>query len=245
MFKAQIKAETLKGLINVISTMIDEVKFTISSDGMSLKAVDPSHVAMIEVSINKAAFESYDADDTELGIDVDKIKDVLKLSAIGDIITMEQDSEHGRLIFKVGNVTRRMNMLDTSSMSDPKVPQLDLSATIELSALEFQKGIKASDTISDHISFSAEGDKFEMFCEGDTDTVSLALDKSSLVSIRAPSKAYSSFPLEYLNNLMKAISSDTVIKIELDNDMPTKISFNLADGNGVVKYLLAPRIERD
>ena len=29
MFKAQIKAETLKGLVNVISTLIDEVKFTV------------------------------------------------------------------------------------------------------------------------------------------------------------------------------------------------------------------------
>lgn len=91
MFKAQIKAETLKGLVNVISTLIDEVKFTVSPDGMSLKAVDPAHVAMIELKMDAGAFESYEADDAEIGLDLDKVKEVLKLSAAGEVISMELD----------------------------------------------------------------------------------------------------------------------------------------------------------
>ena len=71
MFKAELRSDALKGLINVISTLIDEVKFTISPEGISLKAVDPAHVAMVEVNLGKAAFESYEADDTEIGIDID------------------------------------------------------------------------------------------------------------------------------------------------------------------------------
>ena len=98
MFKAEIRADTLKGLVNVISTLIDEVKFTISPEGMTLKAVDPAHVAMIELNIEAGAFESYMADQTEIGLDLDKVKDVLKLSSSGDIISMEQDEGYGRLI---------------------------------------------------------------------------------------------------------------------------------------------------
>ena len=62
MFKAEIRADTLKGLVNVISTLIDEVKFTISPEGITIKAVDPAHVAMIELNIDAGAFESYAAD---------------------------------------------------------------------------------------------------------------------------------------------------------------------------------------
>ena len=234
MFKAQLKSETLKGLVNMISTLIDEVKFTVSPEGLSLKAVDPAHVAMVELMVESGAFESYEADETELGIDLDKVKDVLKLASSGDIISMEQDADHGRLIFKIGNITRRMSLVDTSSMNDVKVPQLKLSSTV-----------KASESISDHISLIAEGETFELLCEGDTDSANLTLDSSSLESINAPSRVSSMFPLDYFSNFIKAIPSDVVVEIELDTDYPVIINFDLAGDNGKVKYLLAPRIESD
>jgi len=248
MFKAEIRADTLKGLVNVISTLIDEVKFTISPEGMTLRAVDPAHVAMIELNIESGAFESYAADQTEIGLDLDKVKDVLKLSSSGDIISMEQDEGYGRLIFRVGNITRRMNLVDTSSMNDPKVPQLELSANIEVPVSELQRGIKASENISDHIALTITADYFELACEGDTDSVNLKLDKSQLTSLTvsdgAP-KYCSLFPLDYFSNLIKAVPSDATVKIDLDNDYPVMLNFALAEGKGSVKYLLAPRIESE
>ena len=248
MFKAEIRADTLKGLVNVISTLIDEVKFTISPEGMTLKAVDPAHVAMIELNIEAGAFESYEADQTEIGLDLDKVKDVLKLSSSGDIISMEQDEGYGRLIFKVGNITRRMNLVDTSSMNDPKVPQLELSSNIEVPVSELQRGIKASENISDHIALTITPDYFELACEGDTDSVNLKLEKSQLSGLEISGdkdKCCSLFPLDYFSNLIKAVPSDASIRIELDNDYPVMLNFALAEGKGTVKYLLAPRIESD
>lgn len=245
MFKAEIRSDTLKGIVNVLSTLVDEAKFTIEPEGISLKAVDPAHVAMIELDIGKGAFESYSAESTEIGVDLDKVKEVLKLASSGDIITMEQDPDHGRLIFKVGNITRRMNLVDTSSMSDPKVPQLTLQAHIDVEVSELQKGLKAAETISDHIALIADPESFELSSEGDTDMASLKLDKSKLVGIEASSKVCSLFPLDYFSNLVKAVPSDTVIRIELDNDYPVKLIFDLASGNSTVRYLLAPRIESD
>jgi len=244
-FKAEIRSDTLKGIVNVISTLVDEVKFSVDAEGIGLKAVDPAHVAMIEVYIGKGAFESYSAEPTEIGVDLDKVKEVLKLAVSGDVISMEQDESHGRLIFKVGNITRRMNLVDTSSMSDPKVPQLSLQAKIDIQVAELQRGIKAAETISDHIALTADEEFFELSSEGDTDSASLRLDKSKLKSIEAKAKVCSLFPLDYFSNLVKAVPSETVVKIELDNDYPVKIGFDLADGNGSVRYLLAPRIESD
>jgi len=39
-----------KGWINALAALVDEVKMTISPDGMTVKAVDPAHVAMITLS---------------------------------------------------------------------------------------------------------------------------------------------------------------------------------------------------
>lgn len=244
MFSADLKSDTLKGLVNIISTLIDEVKFTITPEGMTLKAVDAAHVAMIEMEVEKCAFDKYEAEDCEIGLDLDKVKDVLKLAASGDVIGMEQDDTHGRLVFKVGNITRRMNLVDTTTMSDPKVPQLSLTAKISLPVDELQKGIRAADKISDHITLKAGPGYFDMFCEGDTDSVSLHLDGAS-VEVESDSEVCSMFPLDYFSNIIKAIPAGTTVMVELDNDYPVKLVFSLADGNARVNYLLAPRIESE
>lgn len=248
MFKVEIKSDTLKGLVNIVSTLIDEVKLTVEPDGINLKAVDPAHVAMIEVRVESGAFESYTADETEIGLDLDKVKSVLKLASSGDIISMEQDEDHGKLIFKVGNITRRMHLVDTSGMNDPKFPQLSLSSKVQIPVEELQQGIRASETISDHIALTVSPIGFELSCEGDTDSASLMIPKEKLESMEVPEGdgTYRSlFPLDYFANLIKAIPTGTIVGIELDSDYPIKMNFKLADGNGKVDYLLAPRIESD
>ncbi len=243
MFKAALKSDILKNMVNAISPVSDEVKFSITPEGMAMRAVDPTHIEMIGLDINKAAFDSFEADETEIGLELDKVRDVLKLASSGDVVTIEQDSERGKLIFKLGNITRRMNLLDTSSINAPKVPNLELSATIVAASQEILKGIKASFDISDHISLSAEGETFELASSGDTDSMSLVMDKSSLVSINAPTAVRSAFTIDYFFNIIRAVPSDTNVTIGLDTDKPVKISYGLAEGNGVVRYLLAPRIE--
>jgi len=245
MFVAELKSDTLKGLVNIISTLIDEVKFTVTAEGMTLKAVDAAHVAMIEMNVGKGAFESYSASDCEMGLDLDKVKGVLKLAGSGDIIRMEQDESAGRLVFKVGNITRRMNLVDTSSLSDPKVPHLELSSNISVAVDELQKGIRAAESISDHITLTATPEYFDLSCEGDTDSSSLRLDKSAVKELDVSGQATSMFPLDYFSNIIKAIPGGTVVKIGLDNDYPVKLMFGLADDNAKVEYLLAPRIENE
>jgi proliferating cell nuclear antigen len=244
MFSAELRSDTLKGLVNIISTLIDEVKFTITPEGMTLKAVDAAHVAMIEMVVTKAAFESFSAEDTEIGLDLEKVKGVLKLAGAGETIKMEQDDSTGKLVFKVGNITRRMSLIDTTGMNDPKVPQLSLTAKIAVPVEELQKGIRAVESISDHITLKAGPDFFELSCEGDTDSVSLKLDPSS-AKIDTESEVCSMFPPDYLANIIKAIPSGTTVNIELDNDYPVKFVFALSDGAAGVNYLLAPRIESE
>lgn len=245
MFHAKIKSETLKGVVDVVSTLVDEAKFNIDADGMELKAVDPAHVAMVDLKIQKSAFEEFSADETELGIDLDKIKEVLRLSRAGDIIEMEQDEAKNRLVLNVGNITRRMNLVDTAGMSDPKVPNLNLPAKITVTSDELQKGIRAAESVSDHIALNASPEGFEMYSEGDTDSVSLRLPKDLLISLDVSEKVKSLFPLDYFSNMVRSIPAGSVVTINLGSDFPVKLEFEIADKQGSVDYLLAPRIESD
>ncbi|MFA5313892.1 MAG: DNA polymerase sliding clamp [Methanomassiliicoccales archaeon] len=245
MFQSKLRSETLKGVVDVVSTLIDEAKFVIDANGVSLKAVDPAHVAMIDLHLDKAAFEQFSANDTELGLDLDKLRDVLRLSKSGDLIEMRQDEERNRLVISVGNITRRMNLVSTEGMSDPKVPNITLPAKLSVNIEELQRGIKAAESISDHISLNANPDGFELISEGDTDLVSLKLPKDLLVSLDCKDPVRSLYPMDYFSNLIRAIPAGTVLSVNIGNDLPVRLDFEIAGGKGKVKYLLAPRIEND
>ena len=251
MFQAKLKSETLKGVVDVVSTLIDEAKFKIDANGITLKAVDPAHVAMIDMSIDKGAFEQFSANETEIGLDLDKLREVIRLSKVGftpyssHTIEMKHDEERGRLVISVGNVTRRMSLVSTEGMADTKVPNLNLAAKVAVNVEELQRGIKASESISDHIALTATPEQFEMLSEGDTDSVTLKLPKDLLVSLDCKESIKSLFPMDYFANMVRAIPAGTVVVINLGNDLPVKIEFDFAGGKGKVKYLLAPRIEND
>jgi proliferating cell nuclear antigen len=245
MFEAKLKADVLKEVVDVVSTLVDEAKFNVGKDSVVVKAVDPAHVAMVDLSLDRAAFDAFKADDAELGIDMDKMKEVLRLAKAGDAIALSHDEDKNRLVVTVGNTTRRMSLVDTAGMSDPKVPSLNLPVKLVVRTEELRQAIRASESVSDHIALKASPDGFEVVSEGDTDTVSHMVPKDLLEEIQAKEPVRSLFPLDYFSNMIKAINSAPNVTLYLGTDYPVKMEFKIAGGKGEVRYLLAPRIESE
>ena len=245
MFNAKVKSEVLKGIIDVTSPLVSEVKLNINSKGISLRAVDPAHVAMINLEIDNKAFEEYKADDMELGIDMDKLAGIMRLSTSGDMVSLEYDETANRLIIRIGNLVRKMSLIDTAGMPDPKMPNLDLPAKAIIKASEINRGVRASEAVSDHLAVSINKDNFELFAEGDTDTVNLKLPKDLLVELTSKGEYKSLFSIDYFSNMIKPVKGEDTVTIFLGNDNPVRVEFDIADKKGHVKYLLAPRIESE
>ena len=251
MFKARIKADSIKEFIGTVGALVDEAKLNVTEDGIQVKAVDPSHVAMIEANLVKSAFDSYEAAPVEMGIDVDKFKTVLAVAGKEDMVDMEKDDSLNRLVVNIGNLTRAMPLLDTSGMPDPKVPSLDLPAFISVSVNEISQGLKASKSVSDHIALSTTKDSFRLVCEGDNQNkVDLSLGKDQLEKLDSSEDATSLFSLEYFALMVNSLPSDRILHINLGSDLPVKVDADLAvddmtGAQGNVKFLLAPRIDRE
>lgn len=251
MFKARIKADNLKEFIGTVGSLVDEAKLNVNEDGMQIKAVDPSHVAMIEANLIKSAFDSYETDVAEMGIDVDKFKTVLAVAGKEDMISLEKDDKLNRLVVNIGNLTRAMPLLDTSGMPDPKVPSLDLPAFVSVSVEEISQGLKASKSVSDHIALSTTKDSFRLVCEGDNQNrVDLTLGKEQLEKLVSPEETTSLFSLEYFALMVNSLPPDRILHINLGTDLPVKVDADLAiedltGAQGNVKFLLAPRIDRE
>ncbi len=251
MLKARIKAESLKEFIGAVGSLVDEAKVNVNEDGIQIKAVDPSHVAMIEANLVKSAFDSYEAKSMEMGMDIDKFKNVLTVAGKDEMVDLEKDDDLNRLVVNIGNLTRAMPLLDTSGMPDPKVPSLDLPSTVNVVVNEIAQGLKASKSVSDHIALSTDKNSFRLVCEGDNqNSVDLSLGKDQLEKLDSPDEATSLFSLEYFSLMVNSLPADRILHINLGTDLPVKIDADLAvddmtGAQGNVKFLLAPRIDRD
>jgi proliferating cell nuclear antigen len=245
MFNAIIESEKLRNTLEAVSSIVDEAKIHLSPDGMSIRAVDPANVAMLTLNLKSSAFEEFTATEGELGVDLNRLNDILSMAERTEPVELELDEESHKLMVRMSGLTYKISLLDPSSIrKEPKVPELDLPAKIVLSGNELRRAVKAAEKVSDHMSMGVDGDIFYLEAEGDSDRMRLDILKDQLISLE-PADARSLFSLEYLSDMIKSAGKASEVTIELGKDFPVKISFQIAEGNGDVGYLLAPRIESD
>ena len=244
-FRSKMKASVLKSVTEIISPLVDEAKFKITPKGISINAVDPAHVGLVDVEVKDNSFEEYHADELDLGVDVSKLSGVLKLAGSDDTVSLEYDEHKTMLVLTLGNLVRSMRLIDTSGMPDTKMPKLDLPAKVVLVAEEMKKVVRASEMVSDHIVLTADKDKVVFYAEGGVDTVDLTLTKDELVELQSADKYRSMLSIDYLSSMIKPAKDDAQITLLLGNDTPLRIEFDFADKKGHVTYVLAPRIESE
>ncbi len=246
MFKAVINAEVLKDAIEAVSTLVDEAKFHITKDGISARAVDPANVAMVSFDMKAGAFESFNATDGEIGVDLTRLNDILGMTSKDDKIELNLNEETRKLEIRTGGLAYTLSLLDpTSIRKEPKVPKLELPAKIVLNGAELKRAVKAAEKVSDHMALGVVDRTFYVEAEGDLDKVRLDIPESSLISIQSTGNVRSLFSLDYLNDLAKSLGKAEKVSIDLGTDYPVNFTFNIAGGNGTVTYLLAPRIESE
>lgn len=245
MFKATIDADILKSSIETLSVLVDEARFRISTEGLSVRAVDPANVAMVSFELAASAFNDYAADDCEIGMDLTKINDIFGVAEKNEKATLELDEMSQKMAIHIGGFSYTLSLLDPSTIrAEPRIPQLELPAEVVLNGKELQKAVKAAEKISDHMSLGVDEEIFYMEAEGDTDKVRLEMPRDQLIDLKS-GDARSLFSLDYLSDIVKPASKSNEVTLELGRDYPIRISFTIAEGAGKISYLLAPRIESD
>lgn len=245
MFKAAINAEILKDAIAALAVIVDEVRFKIKPEGISVKAVDPANVAMGVFELGSSAFDEYSADECEIGIDLNKITDLLGITDKSDTVRMELEEGNHKLLIDVGGLSYTLSLLDPSTIrAEPRVPQLELPVKVVLNGADLRRAVKAAEKISDHMLMGVSGDIFFMEAKGDTDQVRLEMGRDQLIDLKA-GEASSLFSLDYLTDIVKPTNKVNEVTLSLGKDFPVLIDFEIANGAGRISYLLAPRIESD
>jgi len=247
MFKAIVGASTFQDALDSVSVLVDECKIRLNEEELSIRAVDPANVGMVDLTLEAAAFESYEADGGVIGVNLARLEDIAGMANSGDLIHLELDEETRKLHIEIDGLSYTLALIDPDSIrQEPDIPDLDLAAEIVVEGAQIDRGIKAADMVSDHIRLRVDetDEAFFIEAEGDTDDVNLKLDREDLIALTA-GPADSLFSLDYLKDMNKAIPSDAEVTVELGEEFPVKLHYGFAEGLGNVTFMLAPRIQSD
>jgi proliferating cell nuclear antigen len=111
MFKATIEAHKLIECVDALWTLVIEAKFALTPAGVSVNAVDPANVVMVNLDLPSAAFSSYEATEAELGIDLKKLGDILGMAAKDEVLGLELDEMQHRLVVRMRGLAYTMALL--------------------------------------------------------------------------------------------------------------------------------------
>jgi proliferating cell nuclear antigen len=244
MFEAKIEAKNWKSIISIIGSIIEEAPLKLTADGMTLRAMDPSHISLIDLELPKDQFISYEVgSERVVGIDVDEMSRVMSRGKPTDMLVIKVDEETNKLFMTfVGESTRRFGLpiIDTPEQSQLKMPNFPTSAIIGIDASVFKDGIKDASIVADHIALEATADALIMRAEGDIGDIETRITKETLVEFKVQEPCKSTFNLSYLADVSGSITGP--ISIELGMDAPILMNFEI--GGAIIKFVLAPRIER-
>lgn len=243
-------SEVWKNCVGAISNLIDEADFEFKEDGVEMRAMDPSHVALADFRLPSKAFEEYDVEKSrKLGIDLTEMDKIMSRAKKDDEFVLEFNEEEGRLKLRFqGDSTRRFSLplLELEEEEFPE-PDLDFTASVKVTAGVVSDGLKDTALVGENVRFKITDDKFLMGMESDTGSAEMELSEGAggLQELDVEESSEAMYNIGYLDDMIKAASSNDVIEINHSTDIPIQMIFPIADGKGRLTFLLAPRIEAE
>lgn len=251
MFKASVSdAKLWKNLLAAISTLIEEADFNATPDGIKLRSMDPSHVAMVDFEWQKTAFEEYTCQEpTKIRVNIASMLRLLKRVSSDEILEMLYDEKTRKLNLTLkGKMMRKFTIptLDPAQEEVP-TPKITFNSKVKLTTSTFRDIIDDVQAVSDNVRLETTPEKLIAAATTELSSAVIELEKASdmliELDVREPSKA--TYNLNYLSEITKAgASTSEIVTVEFSSNMPIRLEFDIPQ-QGRLSYYLAPRIEAE
>ena len=238
-------SEEWKAIISAISTLVEEATFEATVEGVSFRGMDPSTVALIDISWPNSAFEKYSCDgDIKFGVRIDEFSKLIKRAEKSDGVEINI-SDDSMLHVSIGKNKKYKMRLIESSASDTPLPKISYDSKITLSSSRLDKILGDIDVVSDYLSIKTTQKNVEFSGKGDAGeaTINLEKDMEDVEDISVSQESSGTYSLEYLDPIVKAVggTADSII-CEFSSEKPLRIEFKVTN-IGRIHFYLAPRVE--
>ncbi len=234
----------LARVVDIISELVTEVRIKFSGEGMSITAMDPANVSLVNFSLSKSAFSRFEAKDEVLGINLDNLKQVLRRCGSGSSLEFEREENMLKICIQdriKRNFTLNLINIDSEDINfQEKISNMNFSSAVEINSPDLTDSIEDCNVVADACSFIIENGKFII------EAKSLNSARSEFSETEARIRAEncrSKYSLEYLQKFMKGAKLCDKTLVHFSEDHPLRMDFKGQDFG--LSFVLAPRIENE
>jgi proliferating cell nuclear antigen len=259
MFEARMtQGGMLKKITEAMKDLVTEANFDCSATGISLQAMDSSHVSLVALLLRAEGFDHFRCDrQISLGINLGSMGKVLKCCNNDDIVTLKADDNADSMTFMFENQSQdrisdfELKLMDIDS-EHLGIPDTDYKSTIKLPANEFQRICRDLSILGDTVTIAVgkDGVKFSVTGEMGSGNMTIRQNTSvdtkedEQVTIEMEEPVTLNFALRYLNFFTKATPLSGSVVLCLSKDVPLVVEYRMED-LGHIRFYLAPKIEDD
>lgn len=264
----ETSGRVIRPLMSLPSALVDESKVHFEAGGLSLSAVDPANVGMVELTAHPSAFETFELGDDafEAGFAYDRLESQLANARMGkatdDPVSLDIDgtrslvtTEREYTLTTLTQTNEVLNIDPDSVRMEPEVPDLALpcEATVDVEALT--DALDSVNRVSDHAMVRERGGELVIAGEGGDDHTGeygTVANFGEIVEIRDEEEfehdEESRFSLDYLRDMADGLKSAKVDDVTLvwGQEFPLRLEFERTIDEETAyegAYFLAPRIK--
>jgi len=238
--------QNFKCIFNFIKVFVNEVNFAINDDGISIIAMDSSHISLIKTFIPSDYFNVYNCiNPTKKGIDLSIFCKIINNCSNNDELNIIFEEDFVTVSFINDNYNKKYKMrLICIDEEELDIPDDEDSQKISFDSKYFYNLIKDFVDIGDSLNFTID-EAFKVTCKGDMTETDLTINKNSYkIENKSTDEYNKSYTTSFINNFAKGYNLSKTIDIITNPDMPIQLNYSFLD-TGYIKYFVAPKIDDD
>ena len=124
MFEARLEECALfRKIIDSLKELVKMVNIEVNTKGLSIQAMDSCHVALVSLLLKEKAFSHYTCHKPlTLGLTIDSVAKILKISGNDDSLTLQCEDEPSFLKFRFESKSTNVSMQEDKKFQNSTCP---------------------------------------------------------------------------------------------------------------------------
>lgn len=240
----EISGGIMKNVVKAIENINEECVWTFDSSGLHILMSDVYKYKMLEINLSSEDMVSYACDSpVELGIVIDRIKDVTKTLKTKDNLMIQYNDEDAFITLKSNGLSRSVKLIDTNMVG--RVPSLQ-EAEVTLSS-GYATAVDSA-PLSSFLKAASKAISFDAITDSNGLTVTSSTDEG-LVEVVYSLNDIILKPQDYESNTNYSVSEVTaatsimngLIRVRGSQDGIIEFTWQIGDASSV-RAMVAPRV---
>ena len=231
----EMSAKTAKTFVKAIEKLNEESLLVFDEEGVRTKVVDGENASLLDVRIPKSsvnAFSFSEASATEVGVVVERMKDLTKTLTVKDTINIDYNMETPTwLTMSANGVERKVRLLNSAHMKRIQTPSTEHHWSVSLPMKEVKAFIKSLGA-ANGFTITIGDKKVALHAETDDGEIRLDLNETNL--LHAEEGSFSTkVSTDKFSKILAATGIKTVVTLKGSNEAVIEAQWTEAGMNFV------------